>query len=64
MPDFVGLIRAQFPQARAITNHLFGLTQFQIAKASWEKYLTGEVDDPMVAMEEARDVVLAEVAKA
>ena len=63
MPDFVGLIREQFPQARAITNNLFGLTQFQIAKPSWEKYLTGEVDDPMVALEEARDVVLAEVAK-
>ena len=63
MPDFVGLIREQFGQARAITNHLFGLSQFQIAKASWEKYLTGEVDDPMVAMQEARDVVLAEVAK-
>lgn len=64
MPDFVGLIREQFGQARAITNHLFGLSQFQIAKASWEKYLTGDVDDPMVAMEEARDVVLAELAKA
>lgn len=64
MPDFVGLIREQFGQARAITNHLFGLSQFQIAKASWEKYLTGDVADPMVAMEEARDVVLAELAKA
>lgn len=64
MPDFVGLIREQFGEARAITNHLFGLSQFQIAKASWEKYLTGEVDNPMTAMEEARDVVQAELAKA
>ena len=63
MPDFVGLIRGQFGQARAITNHLFGLSQFQIAKGSWEKYLTGEVDNPMAALEEARDVVLAEMAK-
>lgn len=64
MPDFVGLIREQFGQARAITNHLFGLSQFQIAKPSWEKYLTGEVENPMAALEEARDVVLAELAKA
>lgn len=64
MPDFVGLIAGQLPKARAITNHLFGLSQFQIAKGSWEKYLTGEVDNPMAAMEEARDVVLAELAKA
>ena len=63
MPDFVGLIREQFGQASAITNHLFSLSQFQIAKPSWEKFLTGEVDNPMAAMEEARDVVLAELAK-
>ena len=64
LPDFVGLIRGQLGGAKAITNHLFGLSQFQIAKGSWDKFLTGEVDNPMTAMEEARDVVLAELARA
>lgn len=63
MPEFVSLIRGQLGQARAITNHLFGLSQFQIGKASWEKYLSGEVEDPMVAMQEAKDVVQAELEK-
>jgi multiple sugar transport system substrate-binding protein len=61
MPDFVGLIRDQLPIARAINNHLFGLSQFQIAKAQWERYLTGEESDPMVAMQAAKDSVQAEI---
>ncbi len=63
MPEFVGLIRGQLPIARAINNHLFGLSQFQIGKPYWEKFLTGEEADPMVAMQAAKDAVLAELAK-
>ena len=32
MPPFVGLVRSQLDVARAITNHLFGLSQFVIGK--------------------------------
>lgn len=64
MPPFVGLIRDQLPIARAIPNHLFGLSQFQIGKPHWETYLTGEEPDPMVAMQAAKDAVLAELEKA
>jgi ABC-type glycerol-3-phosphate transport system substrate-binding protein len=64
MPDFVGLIRDQLPIARAINNHLFGLSQFQIGKAEWAKFLSGEQADPMVAMQAAKDAVMAELARA
>jgi ABC-type glycerol-3-phosphate transport system substrate-binding protein len=64
MPDFVGLVRGQLDRAKAITNHIFSLTQFQIGKPYWDKFLTGEVTDPMEAMKAAADAVNAEVAKA
>lgn len=64
MPDFVGLIREQLPIARAINNHLFGLSQFQIGKSEWEKYLTGAESDPLVALQAAKDTVMAELARA
>ena len=63
MPPFVGLVREQLERARAITNHKFGLSQFQIGKGIWEKYLTGEVTDPAVVMQEVMDAVTAEEAK-
>ncbi|MEZ4677942.1 MAG: extracellular solute-binding protein [Caldilineaceae bacterium] len=63
MPPFVGLVREQLDRARAITNHKFGLSQFQIGKGIWEKYLTGEVDDPAIVMQEVMDAVTAEEAK-
>lgn len=63
LPDFVGLITGQLPKARAITNHAFGLSQFQIAKSEWEKYLNGTEPDPMIAMQGAWDAVQAEIAK-
>ncbi|MEM7031424.1 MAG: extracellular solute-binding protein [Chloroflexota bacterium] len=59
---FVDLVRGQLDVAKAITNHLFGLSQFQIGKQHWEKYLTGEESNPMVAMQAAKDAVLAEMA--
>lgn len=61
LPPGVNLIRGQLDVAKAIPNHLFGLSQFQIARPEWEKYLTGEVDDPMVAMQAAWDAVTAEI---
>jgi ABC-type glycerol-3-phosphate transport system substrate-binding protein len=61
MLPFVGLVRSQLDQARAIDNHLFGLSQFQIGKPLWEKYLTGEISDPKVAMQNVVDAVKAEM---
>jgi multiple sugar transport system substrate-binding protein len=62
MPDFVPLVRGQLDVAKAIENHLFGLSQFLIGKPHWETYITGEVDDPLVALQAAKDAVLAEMA--
>ncbi len=63
MPEFVGLVRGQLDQAKAITNHLFGLQQFVIGKPIWESYLKGEEADPKVAMQKVMDAVKAEMAK-
>jgi ABC-type glycerol-3-phosphate transport system substrate-binding protein len=63
LPPFVGLVRSQLDVARAITNHLFGLSQFQIGKAHWEKYLKGEEADPKAALQAAKDAVQAEIDK-
>lgn len=61
---WVPLVRGQLDKAMAIPNHAFGLTQFQIGKPYWEKYLTGEEKDPKVAMQAAKDAVVAEMKKA
>ncbi len=61
MLPFVSLVRSQLNEARAIDNHLFGLSQFQIGKPHWEKYLTGEESDPKVAMQNVKDAVQAEM---
>lgn len=61
MLDFVGLVRGQLDQAKAITNHLFGLSQFQIGKPVWETYLKGEESDPRVALQNVVDAVRAEI---
>ena len=63
LPEFVALMRAQLDVARAIRNNFFGLSQFQIGKAHWEKYLTGEEKDPKVALQAAKDAVKAEADK-
>jgi ABC-type glycerol-3-phosphate transport system substrate-binding protein len=60
---WVPLVRSQLDVAKAIPNHAFGLSQFQIGKPLWEKYLTGEEKDPKVAMQAAKDAVAAEVKK-
>ena len=61
LPDFVGLVRGQLDQAKAITNHLFGLQQFIIGQPVWETYLTGEESDPKVALANVVDAVKAEM---
>ncbi len=61
MPEFVGLVRGQLNQAKAITNHLFGLQQFVIGKPHWEAYLKGEESDPKVALQNVADAVKAEM---
>jgi len=60
---WVPLVRGQLDVAKAIPNHAFGLQQFVIGKPFWEKFLTGEEADPMVAMQAAKDAVVAEIAK-
>jgi hypothetical protein len=50
--------------AKAIPNHAFGLQQFILAQPVWEKYLKGESTDAMAVMQEAKDLVAAEVKKA
>lgn len=64
MPEFVGLVRNQLDKAKAINNHLFGLQQFIIGRPIWDKYLTGEVADPMEVMKEVEAAVKAELEKA
>ncbi len=63
LPDFVGLVRSQLDKAKAITNHKFGLSQFQIGKPFWEQYLKGEIADPAAAMQLVVDAVTAEMKK-
>ena len=53
--------RGQLDQARAITNHLFGLQQFVIGKPYWEAYLKGEESNPKVALQNVADAVKAEM---
>lgn len=60
---WVPLVRGQLDVAKAIPNHAFGLQQFIIGQPLWEKYLTGEESDPVVALQAAKDAVAAEVAK-
>jgi ABC-type glycerol-3-phosphate transport system substrate-binding protein len=61
LPEFVGLVRGQLDQAKAINNHLFGLQQFVIGQPVWETYLKGEEQDPRVALQNVVDAVHAEM---
>ena len=61
MLPFVGLVRGQLDRAKAIDNHLFGLSQFQIGQPFWEAFLKGEESDPRVAMQNVTDAVRAEM---
>ncbi|MGH6924489.1 MAG: ABC transporter substrate-binding protein [Propylenella sp.] len=61
MPDFVALVRGQLDQAKAITNHIFGLQQFVIGKPVWETYLKGEEADPKAALQKVVEAVQAEM---
>ncbi len=64
LPEAVNTISGQLPIARAITNHLFGLKQFQIARPIYEKYLKGEETNEKKIMAECMDAVTAELKKA
>jgi ABC-type glycerol-3-phosphate transport system substrate-binding protein len=61
---WVPLVFEQLKVAKAIPNHAFGLQQFILAQPVWEKYLKGESTDAMAVMQEAKDLVAAEVKKA
>jgi ABC-type glycerol-3-phosphate transport system substrate-binding protein len=61
LPEFVGLVRGQLDQAKAINNHLFGLQQFVIGQPVWETYLKGEEQDPRAALQNVVDAVHAEM---
>ena len=61
LPDFVGLVRSQLDQARAIETHLFGLQQFFIGQPLWETYLKGSEPNPRVALQNAAAAVQAEI---
>jgi len=61
---WVLLVRGGLDNAKAIPNHQFGLTQFQIGQPIWEKYLKGEETDPKKVMQECKDAVVAEIKKA
>ena len=61
--SWVPLVRGQLDVAKAIPNHSFGLQQFIIGQPYWEKYLKGELSDPVAALQEAKDAVAAEVLK-
>ena len=56
-------VKGSLDRAKAIPNHQFGLSQFQIGKPYWEEYLTGKEKDPKVAMQKAKDAVVAEIKK-
>jgi multiple sugar transport system substrate-binding protein len=56
-------VKGSLDRAKAIPNHQFGLSQFQIGQPIWEKYLKGEVSDPKAALQEAKDAVVAEIKK-
>jgi multiple sugar transport system substrate-binding protein len=60
---WVPAVTGSMAVAKAIPNHAFGLQQFIIGQPEWEKYLKGEVDDPMVALQAAKDAVVAEIEK-
>jgi ABC-type glycerol-3-phosphate transport system substrate-binding protein len=60
---WVPLVFGQLAVAKAIPNHHFGLQQFIIGQPIWEKYLKGEEKDPKVAMQAAKDAVVAEIKK-
>ena len=65
MQDYVGLMRDQLEnRSKAINNHAFGLSQFQIAKEHLDKYLDGSEADIMVALQAAQDAVDAAIAEA
>jgi len=67
-PDWVApwafLVRDQLAKSSGIHVNKYGFTQFfSIGDQYWHQYLTGEVSDARTALQNARDAVIAEVAK-
>jgi multiple sugar transport system substrate-binding protein len=59
--SWVEVVRSQVDVAKAIPNHPFGWQQFLIGRPHWESYLMGIEPDPMVAMQAAKNAVVAAV---
>ena len=58
------LVRDQLAKSAGIHVNKYGFTQFfSIGDQHWHQYLTGEESDPRKALQDARDAVIAEVAK-
>ena len=64
LPEAINTIYGQLPIAKAITNHLFGLKQFQIARPFYDKYLKGEETDEKKVLQQCMDAVTDELKKA
>ena len=64
LPEAVNTIYGQLPIAKAITNHLFGLKQFQLARPFYEKYLLGQETNEKTIMQQCMDAVTEELKKA
>ncbi len=68
-PDFVTNnpwvfeIRDALADARAIAPSLLAISQFDVARPLWHKYLSGDTADAKTAGQEAMDAVLAEYKK-
>ncbi|MER3438461.1 MAG: ABC transporter substrate-binding protein [Chloroflexota bacterium] len=68
-PDFVSANKWIFSvydslsRAKAIAPSILSVTQFNVARPEWIKYLSGEEPDPKVAMQKAQDAVAAEYKK-
>jgi hypothetical protein len=53
-------VRAGLDNASAIAPSLLSISQFDVARPEWHKYLSGDESDPKVAMQKAMDAVRAE----
>jgi hypothetical protein len=56
-------VRDALADASAIAPSLLSISQFDVARPIWHKYLTGETADAATAGQEAFDAVLAEYKK-
>jgi ABC-type glycerol-3-phosphate transport system substrate-binding protein len=68
-PDFVAAnqwiysVYGALPKAKAIAPTVLSVTQFDVARPQWIKYLSGETADAKTALQAAQDAVAAEYTK-